>query len=51
MLVEVNGQNVEEVYFDEGVRMIKEGGTPLSLLVMRDLDMRNGETPGQTVSS
>ncbi|XP_057206366.1 Na(+)/H(+) exchange regulatory cofactor NHE-RF4 isoform X1 [Triplophysa rosa] len=32
--VEVNGQNVEEEYFDEVVRLIREGGTTLKLLVV-----------------
>ncbi|KTF82815.1 hypothetical protein cypCar_00014263, partial [Cyprinus carpio] len=48
VVVEVNGQNVEDEYFDEVVRLIKEGGTPLSLLVMEGLGyekLRNARQP------
>lgn len=51
VVVEVNGQNVEEEYFDEVVRMIKEGGTPLSLLVMEGLGYEKPRNPRLTVSS
>ncbi|KAL6471061.1 hypothetical protein MHYP_G00197110 [Metynnis hypsauchen] len=34
VVVEVNGQNVEEEHFEEVLRLIKKGGTPLRLLVV-----------------
>ncbi|TRY64627.1 hypothetical protein DNTS_004868 [Danionella cerebrum] len=37
VVIEVNGQIVEEQYFDEVVRLIKDGGTALSLLVVDGL--------------
>lgn len=51
VVVEVNGQNVEEEYFDEVVRLIKEGGSPLSLLVMEGLGYEKLRNARQTVSS
>uniref|UniRef100_A0A673L173 PDZ domain-containing protein n=1 Tax=Sinocyclocheilus rhinocerous TaxID=307959 RepID=A0A673L173_9TELE len=51
VVVEVNGQNVEEEYFDEVVRLIKEGGTPLSLLVMEGLGYEKLRNARQPVSS
>lgn len=59
VVVEVNGQNVEEEYFDEVVRLIKEGGTPLRLLVvegegyqkLRNTMQTSGLETSQTSSS
>ncbi|XP_062872560.1 Na(+)/H(+) exchange regulatory cofactor NHE-RF3 [Trichomycterus rosablanca] len=34
LLVEVNGQNVEQEHLDEVARIIRKGGSPLSLLVV-----------------
>lgn len=51
VVVEVNGQNVEDQYFDEVVRLIKEGGTPLSLLVMEGLGYEKLRNARQPVSS
>ncbi|KAI4904562.1 hypothetical protein NFI96_029625 [Prochilodus magdalenae] len=34
VIVEVNGQNVEQEHFEEVLRLIKKGGTPLRLLVV-----------------
>ncbi|XP_043115549.1 Na(+)/H(+) exchange regulatory cofactor NHE-RF3 [Puntigrus tetrazona] len=49
VVVEVNGQNVEEECFDEVVRLIKEGGTPLSLLVMERLGYEKRRNTRQPV--
>jgi len=59
VVVEVNGQNVEEEYFDEVVRLIKEGGTTLRLLVvegigyekLRNTRQTSGLKTSQTLSS
>ncbi|KTF81057.1 hypothetical protein cypCar_00015818, partial [Cyprinus carpio] len=51
VVVEVDGQNVEEEYFDDVVRMIKEGATPLRLLVVEGLGYEKLRNTRQTVSS
>uniref|UniRef100_A0A673L473 Na(+)/H(+) exchange regulatory cofactor NHE-RF4-like n=1 Tax=Sinocyclocheilus rhinocerous TaxID=307959 RepID=A0A673L473_9TELE len=51
VVVEVNGQNVEQEYFDDVVRLIKEGGTPLRLLVVEGLGYEKLRNARQTVSS
>lgn len=51
VVVEVDGQNVEEEYFDDVVRMIKEGATPLRLLVVEGLGYEKLRNARQTVSS
>ncbi|KAI2656244.1 NLR family member X1 [Labeo rohita] len=48
VVIEVNGQNVEKEYFDEVVRLIKEGGTPLSLLVVEGLGYERLRNARQT---
>lgn len=51
VLVEVNGQNVEEEYFDDVVRLIKGGGTPLRLLVVDGLQYEKLRNTRQTINS
>ncbi|XP_051520760.1 Na(+)/H(+) exchange regulatory cofactor NHE-RF4 [Myxocyprinus asiaticus] len=51
VVVEVNGQNVEEEHFDEVVRLIKEGGTPLRLLVLERPGYEKLRKTGQPISS
>lgn len=51
VVVEVNGQNVEEEYFDEVVRLIKEGGTTLRLLVVEGLGYQKLRNTSETSSS
>ncbi|XP_051966589.1 Na(+)/H(+) exchange regulatory cofactor NHE-RF4 isoform X1 [Xyrauchen texanus] len=51
VVVEVNGQNVEEEYFDEVVRLIKKGGTTLRLLVVERPGYENLRKTGQPISS
>lgn len=51
VVVEVNGQNVEEEYFDEVVNLIKEGGTTLKLLVVEGQQYERLRNIRQTTSS
>ncbi|XP_073719288.1 Na(+)/H(+) exchange regulatory cofactor NHE-RF4 isoform X1 [Misgurnus anguillicaudatus] len=51
VVIEVNGQNVEEKYFDEVVRLIKEGGTTLRLLVVDGQSYENLRNIRKTTSS
>ncbi|XP_073779795.1 Na(+)/H(+) exchange regulatory cofactor NHE-RF3 isoform X4 [Danio rerio] len=50
VLIEVNGQNVEDEYFDEVVRLITGGGTPLRLLVVDGLQYDKLRNTRQTIN-